>query len=88
MRTRFTVGSVTGWVISPNTSMSRSRVRSKPATVAYVYDSVYCYQIVAVFDGRFRPGNRSQSGQVQPSAIEAAEAHAERLNAINREMNP
>jgi len=43
---RFTVGSVTGWRITPEAGRQHSR---PPATIWYVYDSAYCYKPLAEF---------------------------------------
>ena len=69
---RYTVGTVTGWPIS---NTLRGNQRSKPSTVAYVYDSAYCYQPVAYF----RPG-RHHGPHGRLSETEAAERLAAELN--------
>lgn len=69
VRPRYTVGTVTGWPITQATVESGRSVRSKPSTIAYVYDSAYCYRPVAVFLRRARGRN-----------LEAAQALADQLN--------
>jgi hypothetical protein len=47
MSDRYTVGSVTGWVIGPTAGAGG---RHTPATKWYVHDSAYGYRPVAVFE--------------------------------------
>jgi len=68
MSERYTVGSVTGF--SPGYGGGR-----KPTTVSYVYDSAWCYRIVAKFWGSTKPER----------ALAPARELARRLNEEERE---
>lgn len=71
---RFTVGSVTGWPITPVTLEGQPRSQGatrQPSTIWYVFDSAYCYREVACFAGR---------GYSKEGAEAKARALCERLN--------
>lgn len=75
MAERYTVGSVTGWPITPTTMHSARAYRSKPTTIAYVYDSAYCYRPIAMFTRR-----NLLKEQKHGTPLEAAQALADQLN--------
>lgn len=77
MAERFTVGTVTGWPISPSTLDHGRNSRSKPATIAYVHDSAFCYRIVARFDSRGRFGNGNRQTPIEAAVQFAAELNEE-----------
>jgi hypothetical protein len=79
VRPRYTVGTVTGWPITPTTLHDTRAYRSKPTTIAYVYDSAYCYRIVAEFTRR-----NVAADNATRTALEAAQALADRLNEEER----
>ena len=70
---RYTVGTVTGWPITRSTIADARNQRQRPSTVAYVFDSAYCYRPVAEFTSR-------SAGIGIASALEAAQALADQLN--------
>lgn len=72
---RFTVGTVTGWPITPTSMLGYRFTAVVPATIAYVYDSAYCYREVAHFDGR------GGLGAGRRTAEQKAQAFADELNA-------
>jgi hypothetical protein len=79
MKPRYTVGTVTGWPINEQTMNATTRSinpRSKPPTIAYIYDSAYCYEPVWVF---FR-------GVAGKNPEESAQAYADLLNAEEEEL--
>lgn len=52
MKPRYTVGTVTGWPITPTSMLGFRFTTVKPSTLAYVYDSACCYREIAHFNSR------------------------------------
>jgi hypothetical protein len=71
---RYTAGSVTGFPISGSSGHCSGR---KPSTIAYVYDSAYCYRIIKEFPSFARYGPKES----RLTPLQAAQAFADRLNA-------
>ena len=80
MKERFVVGFVGGWPITAATIANGRRSHRKEAFVWYVWDSAYCYEIVAEFRDR---GHGSRWGRpvTRISGEAQARALAKRLNA-------